>query len=139
VLDTLQDFVAEVSQDWRTQLFGFEAGVFSLDLQPQWLGHRLVVGLAGESERELAAWMAGAVIGSRTLWTSLSDRRVLGAQRRRIEEAPELGVRASAGYTLFAIDVAETFIVADQPLVISNANETSATPRPREMVLFIKT
>jgi type VI secretion system protein ImpJ len=139
VLETLQDFVAEVSQDWRTQAFSFDGQVFSIELQPQWLGRRLVVGLSGQPERELAAWMAGAVIGSRTVWTSLSDRRVLGAQRRRIDEAPELGVRASSGYSLFAIDVAESFIVPDQPLVISNANETSTTPRPREVVLFIKT
>ncbi len=138
VLEALQDFVSEVSQDWRLQTFAFDGSLFSLDLQPQWLASRLVVGLRGQPERELATWMAGAVIGSRSVWTSLSDRRVLGAQRTRIDEAPELGVRGSAGYTLFAIDLADGLIVPDQPLVISNANETSATQRPHEMVLFVK-
>jgi type VI secretion system protein ImpJ len=107
-------------------------------MQPQWLGPRLVVGLRGQPERELAAWMAGAVIGSRTVWTSLSERRVLGAARKRIDEAPELGLRSGAGYTLFAIEVNDSFIVADQPLVISNANETNASQRPQEMVLFVQ-
>ena len=138
VLQALQDFVGEVSQDWRTQLFGFDGEVFALDLQPEWLGPRLVVGLRGQAERELVAWMNGAVIGSRTVWTSLSDRRVLGAGRRRIEEAPELGLRSGAGYTLFAIEASESFIVAGQPLVVSNANETNASQRPQEMVLFVK-
>jgi hypothetical protein len=34
--------------------------------------------------------------------------------------------------------VADTFIVPGQPLVISNANETSAMQRPHEMVMFLK-
>jgi type VI secretion system protein ImpJ len=138
VLDSIEDFVGEVSQEWRTTLFHFESDVFSLPLEPAWLAPRLVVGLRGQPERELTAWMAGAVIGSQTVWTSLSERRVLGAARQRIDDAPELGLRSSAGYTLFGIDVADTFIVPGQPLVISNANETSAMQRPHEMVMFLK-
>ncbi len=138
VLDALEDFVGEVSQEWRTRLFDFDAGAFTVMLETVVPGTRLVVGLRGQPERELVAWMSGAVIGSRTVWSTLSDRRVLGAARRRIDDAPELGLRSSAGYTLFAIEVAEAFIAAGQPLVISNANETSAMQRPHEMVLFIK-
>jgi type VI secretion system protein ImpJ len=138
VLDSLEDFIGEVSQEWRTALFDFDGSVFSLPMEPAWMTSRLVVGLRGQPERESVAWMAGAVIGSRTVWTSLADRRVLGASRRRIDDAPELGLRASAGYTLFGVEVAESFIVPDQPLVISNANETSAMQRPQEMVLFLK-
>jgi type VI secretion system protein ImpJ len=138
VLQAVTDLVGEVSQDWRTQVFGFDGRVFALDIQPQWLGPRLVVGLRGQSERDHVAWMSAAVIGSRTVWTTLSDRRILGAGRKQIEEAPDLGVRASAGYTLFAIEVSESFIVPEQPLVISNANETSTSQRPQELVLFTK-
>ena len=138
VLDALEDFAGEVSQEWRTSLFDFDAGAFSVPLESVVAGTRLVVGLRGQPERELVAWMSGAVIGSRTVWTSLSERRVLGAARRRIDDAPELGLRSSAGYTLFAIDVAEAFIAAGQTLVISNANETSAMQRPHEMVIFLK-
>ena len=138
VLQAVVDLVGEVSQDWRAQVFGFDGRVFSLDLQPQWLGPRIVVGLRGQGERDHIAWMNGAVIGSRTVWTTLSDRRILGAPRRHIEEAAELGVRASSGYTLFAIDASDDFIVPDQPLVISNANETSTSQRPQELVLFTK-
>ncbi|MBC5764491.1 type VI secretion system baseplate subunit TssK [Ramlibacter sp. GTP1] len=138
VLRSVEDLVGEVSQDWRTHVFGFDGRMFSLELQPQWLGKRLVVGLRGQTERDHVAWMAGAVIGSRTVWTTLSDRRILGAPRKQVEEAPDLGVRASSGYTLFSIDVSESFIVADQPLVISNTNETSTSQRPQEVVLFTK-
>jgi type VI secretion system protein ImpJ len=63
---------------------------------------------------------------------------VLGAARQRIEEAPELGVRSSVGYTLFSIDVSSDTIVAAQALVISNANESRSATRPQELVLFTK-
>lgn len=138
VLQAVGDLVGEVSQDWRAQVFNFDGRVFSLELQPQWLGARIVVGLRGQGERDHIAWMNGAVIGSRTVWTTLSDRRILGAPRRHVEEAADLGVRASSGYTLFAIEASEDFIVPDQPLVISNANETSTSQRPQELVLFTK-
>ncbi len=138
VLDALEDLAGEVSQEWRTTVFDFDGEAFSLHLEAATLGARLVVGVRGQPERDLVAWMGGAVIGSRTVWSALSARRVLGAARRRIDDAPELGLRSSAGYTLFAIEVSESFIVAEQPLVISNANETSAMQRPHEMVIFVK-
>jgi len=138
VLAALNDLVAEVSQEWKTVVFSYDGQAFSLAMQPEWVGARLVVGLRGQPDREAAQWMAGAAIGSRTVWTSLTDRRVLGAPRRAIDEAPELGLRASAGYTLFSIDVTDEFIVADQALLISNANESLQAQRPQEVVLFIK-
>lgn len=138
VLTALSDLVDEVSQDWKTCTFGFDGQAFSLKMQPDWIGSRLVIGLRGQPERELSQWMSGAVIGSETVWTSLTDRRVLGAPRQRIDDAPELGLRSSSGYTLFSIDVSDTFIVADQPLRISNSNESTLAQRPHELVLFIK-
>ncbi|MYM88567.1 type VI secretion system baseplate subunit TssK [Rugamonas sp. FT82W] len=138
VLTALADLVGEVSQEWKTCVFGYDGQAFSLAMQAEWLGARLVVGLRGQPEREAAQWMAGAVIGSQTVWTSLTDRRVLGAPRSRIDAAPELGLRASAGYTLFSVEVSDEFIVAGQALLISNANESLQTQRPQEVVLFIK-
>ncbi|MFS2138076.1 type VI secretion system baseplate subunit TssK [Duganella sp. Dugasp56] len=138
VLKALTDLVAEVSQEWKTCTFNYDGQSFSLAMQPDWLGSRLVIGLRGQQDSAAAQWMAGAVIGSQTVWTSLTDRRVLGAQRSRIDAAPELGLRASAGYTLFSVEVSDEFIVADQALLISNANESLQAQRPQEVVLFIK-
>lgn len=138
VLTALADLVGEVSQEWKTCVFGFDGQAFSLAMQAEWLGARLVIGLRGQPEREATQWMTGAVIGSQTVWTSLTDRRVLGAPRSRIDAAPELGLRASAGYTLFSVEVSDEFIVAGQALLISNANESLQTQRPQEVVLFIK-
>ena len=138
VLEALFALVGEVSQEWKTVTFGFDGEAFALPLRQEWLARRLVVGLRGQPEREAGEWMAGAVVGSQTIWTSLADRRVLGAARTRIDEASELGVRSSAGYTLFSIEVSDAFIVAGQPLLISNANDTLHARRPQEVVLFIR-
>lgn len=138
LLDALHALVGEVSQEWRSCTFSFNDGVFALPLRAEWLGARLVVGLRGPGERELAGWMAGAAIGSRTVSVALRDRRVPGAARHQIEDAPELGLRASAGCTLFAIAPDAQYIVADQDLVISNGSASQHVARPQEIVLFIK-
>lgn len=138
VLDQLHALAGEVSQAWRSCTFGFGDEVFALPLRPEWLGARLVVGLRGGSERELAQWMEGAAIGSRTVSVALRERRVLGAARRRIADAPELGLREAGGCTLFAIAPDPQFIVADQDLVIGNGSAAQQGLRPQEIVLFIK-
>ena len=138
VLDQLHALAGEVSQAWRSCTFGFDGAQFALPLKSGWLDcPRLVVGLRGGGERELAQWMAGAAIGSRTVSVALRERRVLGAARRMIEDAPELGLRDAAGLTLFAITPDPQFIVADQELVIGNGSAAQGL-RPQEIVLFIK-
>lgn len=138
VLEQLETLAAEVSQAWRSCTFSFADGVFSLPLPPEWIGARLVVGLRGGRERELQQWMAGAAIGSRTVSVALRDRRVSGAARQPIDDAPELGLRAGAGCTLFAIAPDAQYIVAGQDLVIGNGSATQQDLQPREIVLFIK-
>lgn len=138
VLAALEDAVQDVSQEHRLQPFDFRDGRFTLALQPEWRGPRLVVGLRGQPERELVAWMEGAVIGTASGWTSLRERRVLGAARSRIDAAPELGLRNSTGYTLFAIDLGTSGVAAGEPLLMANAHEAHAAQRPHEAMLFVK-
>lgn len=138
MLRSIADLVGEVSQEWKTRVFRYDDKVFSLPLQPEWLGSRLVVGLRGQPDHDAEEWMAQAAIASQTKWTQLTDLRVPGAPRRRIEEAKEFGLRSSAGYTLFSITVTDEFIVAGQSLVISNANSNLQARRPQEIVLFIR-
>jgi len=138
VLENLHALASEVSVEWRSRAFLLDGDVFALALPAAWLSSRLVVGLRGDSERELAQWMAGATIGSRTVSASLRTRRMLGARRGPIEAAPEMSLRAGAGLMLFEIAVDAEFIVAGQDLVIGNDNSHGAGPRPRDIVLFIK-
>jgi type VI secretion system protein ImpJ len=138
VLVALQGALDEISQDYREFKFEYRHGAFELVLQSEWLTAQLVVGLRGQPERELTAWMDGAIVGSQSTYGSLRERRVLGAERSFIEASQELGVRASAGYTLFSIKADEMLILVNEALVISNAAESAAAQRPQEMVLFVK-
>lgn len=138
LLQAVESALGEVSQSWRTLPFRLEQDRYTLDLPSGLLGQRLVVGLRGMAERELVAWMSMAVIGSASVWASLGDRRVLGAARKPIDEAPELGLKGGTGYTLFAVEAQAEFIQADQSLVISNPHESGRAVRPQDVVLFIK-
>ena len=136
LLAALEDAAAEVSPDHRLEPFYWRDGSFGLPMLPAWLAPKLVVGLRGQSERDLAAWMAGAVIGSASAWASLRERRVLGAARKAVEAAPDLGLRSGGGYSLYAIDAGS--VLAGEPLLIGNANESQSSQRPAEIVLFVK-
>jgi type VI secretion system protein ImpJ len=138
LLGAVDEALAEVSQEYRELKFEFRHGAFELVMQPEWLDQRLVVGLRGQSEKDLLAWMEGAIVGSQSAYPSLRERRVLGAQRTHIDVAEELGVRASTGYTLFAIQTSPSLTVAGQPLIISNSAESATAQRPQELVLFAK-
>lgn len=138
LITALQDALQEVSQEYREVKFEFKHGAYELVLLPEWIDKRLVVGLRGQPEKDLAAWIEGAIVGSQSAYASLRERRVLGAPRSRIDVAEELGVRASSGYTLFAIQVSAGLTVPSQPLIISNSAESAAAQRPQELVLFVK-
>ena len=138
VLLALQDALQEVSQAYREHKFEYRHGAFELTLQADWVDVQLVVGLRGQPEKDLIAWMNGAVIGSQSAYASLRERRVLGAVRESIEAAPDLGVRTSSGYTLFAIRCEATLTLPNEALVISNSAESASAQRPQEMILFVK-
>ncbi|WP_426392021.1 type VI secretion system baseplate subunit TssK [Variovorax sp. R-27] len=139
LLLALRDAVSEVSQEYREHKFEFRQGAFETTLQPQWLaGTRIVVGLRGQSDKDLLAWMDSAIVGAQSAYPSLRERRVLGAVRRPIESADELGLRPGSGYLLYAIQTSTALTVAGELLVIANANEGATAQPPQEIVLFIK-
>jgi type VI secretion system protein ImpJ len=138
ILNALMDSLLEVNQEYREYKFEFKYGAFEIVLKPEWLESKLVIGLRGQPERDLVAWMSGAIIGSQSTYPSLRERRVLGAPRSHIEVAEELGVRASSGYTLFSIQADAALTLQNKPLVVSNSTESASAQRPQEMVLFVK-
>jgi type VI secretion system protein ImpJ len=138
ILDALQESLLEVNQEYRELKFEYRQNAFELQLQADWAVAQLVVGLRGQPEKDLVAWMNGAIVGSQSAYASLRERRILGASRMSIEASSELGVRSSSGYTLFSIEANPTLILAGEALIISNLTESAAAQRPQEMVLFVK-
>jgi len=138
LLVALQDSLLEVNQNYREYKFEFRYGAFEIVLKPEWIDKELILGLRGQPERDLVAWMSGAIVGSQSAYTSLRERRVLGATRKHIESAESLGVRASSGYTLFSIQTQSELTMPDEPLVVSNSAESASAQRPQELVLFVR-
>jgi type VI secretion system protein ImpJ len=138
LLRALREAMAAVSDEYREQKFEFRQGAFEILLQPDWIGERLVIGLRGQSERDLLAWMGGAVAGSQSVYPSLRSRRVLGAARCVVDHAEDLGVRSGSGYLLFEIEADPGLVHASESLVIGNSNEGANAQRPQEVVLFVK-
>lgn len=138
LLDALQDSLLEVNQEYLEFKFEFRQGAFEIALKPEWVDKHLVLGLRGQPERDLVAWMGGAIVGAQSAYASLREKRVLGAERKHIEVAEDLGVRASSGFTLFSIQTSATLTIGGEPLVVSNAGESAHAQRPQEMVLFVK-
>jgi type VI secretion system protein ImpJ len=138
LLGSLRDAIAEVSEGYRERKFRYANDTFDIAVQAQWLQGRLVIGLRGQSDRDLLAWMDGAVIGSESVYASLRSRRVLGAVRRAVEYAEELGIRSGSGYLLFEVQADPTLVRPGEALVISNPNEGASAQRPQEMLLFTK-
>ncbi|MGG1947632.1 type VI secretion system baseplate subunit TssK [Trinickia sp. NRRL B-1857] len=138
LLSSLREAIAEVSEGYRERKFHFGNDLFDIVVQPQWVDGRLVIGLRGQSDRDLLAWMDGAVIGSESVYASLRSRRVLGAVRRPVEYAEELGIRSGSGYLLFEVAADPMLVRAGEALVIGNPNEGASAQRPQEMLLFTK-
>lgn len=139
LMQALRDAVSEVSQEYREHKFEFKQGAFETTLLPEWLaGKRLVIGLRGQSDRDLIAWMNSAIVGTQSAYPSLRERRVLGAVRSPIDSADELGVRPGSGYLLYAVQTSASLTVAGERLVIANANESATAQPPQEIVLFVK-
>ncbi|ACC75057.1 type VI secretion system baseplate subunit TssK [Paraburkholderia phymatum] len=138
LLRSLRESMSEVNEAYREHKFEFRHGAFEIALHPDWIGERLVVGLRGQSDRDLLAWMDGAVIGSQSVYASLRSRRVLGAARRGIDYAEDLGLRSGSGYLLFEVEAEHALVLASELLVIGNPNEGASAQRPQEMLLFVK-
>ncbi|MGI4859969.1 MAG: type VI secretion system baseplate subunit TssK [Janthinobacterium lividum] len=138
LLAHLDAAINEVSQQYREQKFELREGAFEIDMPTTPLAPQLYVGLRGQSEKDLAAWMAGAIIGPASGYALLRERRVLGAPRHRVDDIPELGVRSGTGYLLFAVDTGRGGVLPGEALLISHANESASMQRPHEIVLFLR-
>jgi hypothetical protein len=81
--------------------------------------------------------MRQSLIASKPLLNSISERRILGAARRAVENNEMLGVRSSNLVSMFTVEKSTEFILPDEPLVIANLVERGDDTGPTEIVLFV--
>ncbi len=141
VLEFCGRMLDAVQETYTATPFHFEGGGFALALRPEWMARTLVVGVvpqAGMSEADAAAWMEETRIASRGRMQSVRERRIRGAERKRIDTVGDLGLVGGKGTVLFAIRVEPELIEAEDVLQVAHPAEHTGRPRPREMLLYTR-
>lgn len=129
-----------VSELYTAIPFKEEEGVYTLDLQADWLKRPLTLGVRarpGETETDVIDWMAGALIGSVSAIPGMQDRRVLGSARLRLDRDEALDLTPTRGVVLFQVESDPEYIRSGEALTVL-ANERSGKTNPLEIVLYVK-
>jgi type VI secretion system protein ImpJ len=124
----------------REEPFVKEDGVFRLILPEEWVKNDLTIGVRHHADTPVESilnWMRQSLIASKPLLNSISERRILGAARRAVENNEMLGVRSSNLVSMFTVEKSTEFILPDEPLVIANLVERGDDTGPTEIVLFV--
>jgi len=119
--------------------FDFESGAFNLKLDTDWLKPKLIIGVRGRpaaAEKEILNWMNEGLIGSSPKIESMKSRRILGAERNKIEGDEQLV--PSRGVVLYEVKAQPAFIEPDEILQILNTADPSGKQGPAEIVLYVK-
>ncbi|MEW5930713.1 MAG: type VI secretion system baseplate subunit TssK [Gemmatimonadota bacterium] len=141
VLEFCGRMLDAVQETYTATPFHFDDGAFGLALRPEWMARTLVVGVvpqAGMSEAEAAAWFEETRIASRGRMQSVRERRIRGAERKRIDTVGDLGLVGGKGTVLFAIRVEPELIEAEDVLQVAHPAEHTGRARPREMLLYTR-
>ncbi len=119
--------------------FRLEQGRFRVDLARTWQGKMLVLcvrGRRGADEKDVLAWMNGALLGADGAVRELQASRSLGVRRARTDRQGDLV--AAAGKLLFEMDLRSPFLRLGEPLVLFNTEDPAATAGPAEVILYVE-
>jgi type VI secretion system protein ImpJ len=128
-----------ILESHKAVYFNLDNGIFSLKLEPEWLKVPLSIGIRGQAgmvERDIVSWMESAIIGSHPKIQSLRERRILGAQRKRIDRDEDL--MPPLGMVLFSLVPDKENVLPDDMLEILNTADRPGSLRPSEMILYIR-
>jgi type VI secretion system protein ImpJ len=120
--------------------FRLEQGRFRIDLSRAWQGKMLVLcvrGRRGLDEKDVLAWMNGALLGADATIRELQASRSLGVWRARTDRQGDLV--AAAGKLLFEMDLRSPFLRLGEPLVLVNTEDPAAVAGPAEVLLYVET
>lgn len=130
-----------VREPYRALRFTPEGeGRFSLHIDQAWLqpGELVVAARAapGQPLALVAEWLDAALIGSRSLLSSIRLRRIRGTGRRRLESTDAIGFLPPASMVLIGVEDDPDFVRGDEPLEVQG--EAQHPGRPAELVLYLR-
>jgi type VI secretion system protein ImpJ len=131
------DFIQEA---YNAISFTYEKGRWSLPLLAGWMRERLTIGVRanlGQTDDAAAEWFEKSLIGAEPRIDGMMTRRILGAQRQRIDRDQALGVVATPGMVIYSVKFDPLFIEMGERLQVFNP-EAGEAKRPADVVLYVK-
>lgn len=128
-----------LSESYTTYSFYLAEESFFLKFDGAWMSRSLILGVRGRSgaqEREVEAWVEGAVIASKSRVPELEQSRTRGVARKRIESDADLV--PARGVLLYSLGVDQRLVVPEELLEIKNPDDPSGKLRPVEIVLYVR-
>ncbi|MEQ8442974.1 MAG: type VI secretion system baseplate subunit TssK [Alphaproteobacteria bacterium] len=128
-----------VSEAYTALPFQEADGIFSLKIEPDWCDDDLTIGVRARremTEADVIEWMNNALIGSESVINAMRERRVLGAERHKIDREGSLDIVPTRGVVLFRVEVNFDDIVPGEKLSILSGDRGRREP-PQEIVLYI--
>ncbi|CAM2011506.1 type VI secretion system baseplate subunit TssK [Acanthopleuribacter pedis] len=130
---------ARIHEAFSVEPFQREGETYVVAFRPEWEGCELVLGLgkdADTSQRDVLAWMNGALIGNRRAIPTLRRNRVLGFKRTFVEKLP--GLAPGRDTVLFPLSFDEQELAPGEDLVISPSVAFSGDMKPPRLILFVR-
>ncbi len=128
-----------ITASFTVHPFKYADGVYSIEFDDDWVTRRLAIGIrgqAGMSEQDVIRWGKDCLIGSRRKMRSLRENRMTGVRRELIERDGDLV--PPRGVVLFSLRHDRDNVEPEEPLQIFNASEHPGSPRPSEIVLYVR-
>ncbi len=138
VISYISIVLEEIQESYRVTQFNLQDRTFTLQLQSEWVGDRIVLGAKlqpGMTNDDLINWINTCVIVTDQFINRAKDDRVLGANRTLVSEVPSMSLIATKGMQLFVVDVDPTYIDRTGILNLFNISDNVQT-RPEEIVMY---
>jgi type VI secretion system protein ImpJ len=138
VIEYIEKVLDEIEESYTVIRFSLNERVFTLQLQSDWVGDRLVLGVRaspGMAEENLLNWIQNCVIVTDKNITLAKDNRVLGAERRIVSEVPSMNLVPTRGVQLLIVDADPRYIDPKGILCLFNMSDDDLN-RPVEIVLY---
>lgn len=140
VMTFIDSIINTVKSPSISVLFDKEDRVFQKMMKPPYLeSNTLVLGIhLGPNLTSAAAnnWIKGAVICSESAVKDIKEKRILGAQRKIVEQIPNMGLISGETQIFITVENTEQYIKPQECLKIYNPSDTE-TSRPKDVYLYV--
>lgn len=126
-----------VAESYQEHRFALDDETFSLGLSGLDIGEEMLLGVvprSGQRAEDAERWMRQAIIGASDGFEHFTDRRVLGATRRKVQREGEFV--APANTALFAVNVDPATIDPQGVVQIAGSVQGGAVRPPAAIVLY---